>query len=123
MGKEPIEFAEKALGFIHPAKAAVDMSQEGDRESFAREVERLLKNGNRFGAPALAPGRPPEHEMCVQGFRKQFEGPPGLNLRLSVLTNGEIYPRGRRVREERSGVEPQRILDLGCGFKGTADIG
>ena len=36
LSKKPIEFAEKTLGFIPPAKAAVDMPQEGEREGFAR---------------------------------------------------------------------------------------
>ena len=50
-----IEFAEKTVGFIPPAKTAVDMPQEGERESLARKAESLLKPGNSFGFPALAP--------------------------------------------------------------------
>jgi hypothetical protein len=70
LSKKLIEFAEKALGFIPPAKPAVDMPQEGEREGFARKAKSLLKRGNSFLTPALAPCRPPEHEMCVKGIRE-----------------------------------------------------
>ena len=65
-----IEFAEKTLGFIPPAKAAIDMPEEGERERFAREAKSLLKRGHSFLSPALAPCRPPEHEMGVKRIRE-----------------------------------------------------
>ena len=83
LGRELLEFSEKGPGFIRPAKPAVDMSQEGEREGFARKAESLLKGGNRVLSPALAPGRPPEHEIRLKGIRERFDGPPGLRLRLS----------------------------------------
>ena len=43
--KKLIELAEKTPGLIAPAKLAVDVPQEGDRESFARKSKRVLKSG------------------------------------------------------------------------------
>ena len=64
--KKLIEFAEKTPGSIAPAKLAVEVPQEGDRESFARKFKRLLKGGYSFGASTLAPSRPPEHKIRVK---------------------------------------------------------
>ena len=63
-----IELAEKTLGLVPPAKTAIDMPQEGERESLARKAESLLELGNSFGFPALAPYCPPENEVCVKGI-------------------------------------------------------
>ena len=100
LSKKLIDLADKALGFVPSTKTAVDMPQEGEREGVARKAKSLLKRGNSSLTSALAPGRPPEHEMCVKGIRERFDGPPGLTLRLSRLACGEIYPGGRCVREE-----------------------
>ena len=112
MSVESIEFPEKSLGLIPPAKPRVDMPQGGECYGFVRKAESLLESGNSFLGPALAPRGPPEHEMRLKSILKQLDGPPRLRLCLYGLTCVEVNPSGRLVLKDRGGIEVQPVLNL-----------